>query len=144
MELYGKSHSSQLSRIWKTSIPTSRNEFTHSVRLHRISVIAKHRAPSRRAPLPLWHLECATARPRSSQRDNPIIARRFNAGYLPAPARVPQGRLNEQRMVSALAHHFNLKTSVVPAGLGTFCGLNPALKCRAIVIVSLCDDQNAG
>jgi hypothetical protein len=34
-----------------------------------------------------------------------------------------------------------LKTPVVPPGLGMFCGLNPALKCRAIVIASLRDGQ---
>jgi len=60
----------------------------------------------------------------SSQRDAPTIARRFNAGSLPALARVPQGRQ---------------KTSVVPAGLETICEFDPALKCRAILTASLRD-----
>ena len=67
------------------------------------------------------------------------IARRFNAGSSPAPARVPPGRLNAQRMVSAMANDFIWKTSVVPAGLEFYFTMHPALKRRAIVIASLRD-----
>ena len=54
---------------------------------------------------------------------------------------VPPGRLNGWRIVSVVACHFVIKISVVPAGLRWFCGFNPALKCRAIVITSPCDGQ---
>jgi len=60
------------------------------------------------------------SRPPSSQRDNVTIARRFNAGSSPAPARVLPGRLNAWPSVSAIANDFGLQTSVVPAGLGLF------------------------
>jgi hypothetical protein len=62
----------------------------------------------------------SASRPPSSQRDNPTIARRFNAGSSPAPARVPPGRLNAWHSVSAIVNDFDLQTSVVSAGLGSF------------------------
>jgi hypothetical protein len=36
-------------------------------------------------------------------------------------------------------HHF--EHSGRPSGTGNLCGLNPALKCRAIVTTSLCDGE---
>ena len=74
-----------------------------------------------------------------SQRDNPTIARRFNAGYSSSTARVPQGRQNERHVVSAMSLNFIRQTSVIPPGLGFLWGFIPALKCRAIVMPSLRD-----
>src|ERR1035437_9697179 len=53
----------------------------------------------------------------TGQPDNsPAFQRRVLAGT----GRVPPGRLNGRHIVSAIANDFDLQTSVVPAGLGSF------------------------
>jgi len=55
--------------------------------------------------------------PSEAAKRRPKIARRFNAGYLPASLRVPPGRQNECHKVSAISLHFIRQTSAVPPGL---------------------------
>jgi len=75
----------------------------------------------------------------TGQPDNsPAFQRR---GACARPPRVPPGRLNGRHTVFILPIVSVLKTPVVPPGLGLPAGFNPALKCRAIVITSLCDGQ---
>jgi hypothetical protein len=94
--------------------------------------------------LRIANFELRRARPvrlGSSQRDKPTIARRFNAGCLRTVTMSPAGTADQTAHRFHIGPCFMLDNPAVPPGLGMFCGFNPALKCRAIVITSLRDGK---
>ena len=69
----------------------------------------------------------------------PRIARRFNAGKNRGMAQVPKGRLNGLRVACEDECHQRISR---PFGTKISANSNPALKRRAIVMVSLRDKRN--
>ena len=127
-------------RCYKDSSPTDL-PFAHTPRPNSGRAGQSGPGPAMRWPLAFCPGPCVRpdlAFVPTGHPDNSPAFQRRGAGTW---RRVPSGRLNGWRIVSIVARHFVIKISVVPAGLRWFCGFNPALKCRAIVITSPCDGQ---